>query len=280
MEELDDIDKELLAAAESVRKASQLAQKEIYDAVRAKVDRLDTIGGKFDSKSNPNKVLSDIEASFGKILKKDYEPSIFDYLQSIFNATAKVDLLHKKRNNVGVRKGLFEEAKDILTNRVTDSMLPIGNTFTAEYTQSIKNLIYLKAKTGATIQDMRDSIRAWNKGDFTTANNPTQRPVPSLDGYINQLSRDVAFQHNGTVNQMIAEEYELNGFEYSGSIISSTRPLCAHLVKLDRPILFSELPALLVKYPEGVIKGTNAKNFATYRGGWACRHRVFPVRIE
>ncbi len=278
--ELSDIEKELEAATQDIKKASGAAQKKIFAAVKTHVQQLDTIGGRYDRKQNPVKKLAQIEKSINDILNTGYAPSVFDYLNQVYNTTGKVSLIHKRRNGISVDKKLFESAKVDLEQKLSQSMFPDGDTFRESYIQPIKNLVYLKARSGATIADMTKFLSEWNDGNLSTANNVIQQAVPSLDSYATQLARDTAFQHNGHVQQLIADEYDLNAYEYVGGIIDGSRPLCIYLVRLGRPVLKKELPALLKKYPQGVIKGTTAENFGIYRGGRGCRHQAMPVRVD
>ena len=107
--------------------------------------------------------------------------------------------------------------------------------------------------------------------------------------YIGQIVRDSFFQFDGTVNNMVAERYELNGFRYVGSIVKDSRGQCRRWVeigKIPRKALSKEIAwakrsgEYKGKKKSGMNGATNEKNFATYRGGYNCRHRAIPVRMS
>lgn len=65
-------------------------------------------------------------------------------------------------------------------------------------------------------------------------------------------------------------------FQYVGSNMQETRPFCLEMTE-KRWIHRSEIPEIAAQDWEGKIPGTNAENFRIYRGGYGCRHHIYPV---
>jgi hypothetical protein len=128
--------------------------------------------------------------------------------------------------------------------------------------------------TGISIKDSQRILNNWNKGE-TVGN---VRPVINLQRYATQIARDSSYQYHGAINEVIAQEYKLDSFIYTGDLIRDSRPLCQHLVRLRRTIKLDEMPALIKKYPQGLYPNTSKKNFIQLRGGYNCRHSAFAVK--
>lgn len=99
-----------------------------------------------------------------------------------------------------------------------------------------------------------------------------------MQAYAGHIASDSLFQYNGTIQKIIADEYSLTKGLYIGDIIKDSRPACKYLVGLKRKIDITEIPDVLIKYPDGIIEGTTMKNFPVYRCGWRCRHTWMPVK--
>jgi hypothetical protein len=117
-----------------------------------------------------------------------------------------------------------------------------------------------------------------------------------LEHHTQQYARDILFQANGALNNAIAESINANAYRYVGSIkpgvykklktggrsktlTGESRPQCKRWVKMEI-IKLSELQAEInwaFSNGSGMINGTNTQNFTTYRGGWNCRHSVYPI---
>jgi len=87
--------------------------------------------------------------------------------------------------------------------------------------------------------------------------------------------------------QRFADEYGVNEWRYTGTLINDSRPFCVHCVRdLGGKIPDKELDPLLKRYladpklRQGMRPGTNRKNFGSKRGGLRCRHRAIPVYLS
>lgn len=280
-DDLENIDKVLSKAESTFEEVAAASQKDIYNAILKTVANINTVDGAIDRMQNPTKHIAGIQKIIDSRLKGDYTKGVSRYFDTVIGTGDEMISMHENYNGLGgdeKEKTRLEQIRKVARNdleqKLTDTLLPDGDTFRQSYSQPIKNLVFQKIRQGASMTNLQKSLEDWNAGNAPIAG------VKPLQSYTTQIARDASFQHNGQINQIISDEFELNAWEYSGGIIASSRPLCVHLVKMDRPVLKTELPALLKRYPDGLIKGTNAENFGIYRGGYACRHQAFPVRVN
>lgn len=280
-DDLENIDKVLAKAESSFEQIAAASQKDIYQAILKAVSNINTVDGGFDKLQNPTKHIAAIQKIIDSKLKGDYTKGVSRYFDTVIGTGEETIGLHENHNGLGANKKeqdrldqIRKVARADLETKLADTLLPQGDTFRQSYSQPIKNLVFQKIRQGASLSQLQKNLEDWNGGNAPIAG------IKPLQSYTTQIARDASFQHNGQINQIISDEFELNAWEYSGGLIASSRPLCVHLVEMDRPVLKTELPALLKKYPEGLIKGTNAENFGIYRGGNNCRHLAFGVRVE
>lgn len=233
--------------------------------------------GKFVSGQKYSDEINKIEKGMNKILEgKKYTGAIEQYLNELDDIQDANVKLQKKYNDLEVevsklspaRKFVYEQANHYLTGKGLDE----------QYVQPIKYLLMQQVTSGASITESKKMIHKWATGELTDGELTMGRQTPNLQKYSTQIARDTSFQFNGVINQIIAEEYDLDKFIYVGNLVKDSRPLCKHLVDLDRPIDFDELPPLIKKYPTGLYKGTTKDNFVVYRGGYNCRHTVVPIK--
>lgn len=96
-----------------------------------------------------------------------------------------------------------------------------------------------------------------------------------------QTSRDALGQYYGSINQQIADTFELDGIRYVGSLVNDSRDQCIRWV--DKKVIpIAELQAEInwaFKNGTGMIKDTTPSNFLQNRGGYNCRHTAIPVRL-
>lgn len=121
-----------------------------------------------------------------------------------------------------------------------------------------------------------------------------------LTDYVSLNAEDLIMQYRGTINLDVKEKYNPKFFNYVGSEIETSRPICSHIKdNLGTRISVDELEVVLnefcpngipsqerityetvngvkktAKKGSGMVKGTNVDNFEILRGGYRCRHEV------
>lgn len=156
----------------------------------------------------------------------------------------------------------------------------LNSAFASEIRQPIKTAIAYNIRAGATTSQTIEFL------DGLLLKKPGQE-YAKMARYTTQIVNDAILGYDGAIMQRFADEYGVNEWRYSGSLIKDSRPFCVHCVKtLNGKIPDKDLDKLLVEFQsnkaksQGMRPGTNRHNFASYRGGYRCRHRVFPVYIR
>ena len=98
---------------------------------------------------------------------------------------------------------------------------------------------------------------------------------PFLERYITQVTNDAVMTFNQEYLNTISEDLDVEYYIYSGTIIKDSRPFCVaragRLFTRDQVKSWGKLGQW-----QGKIPGTNEKTIFTYRGGYNCRHNIWP----
>lgn len=244
-------------------------QERIYELLLQRLNELDTLQGNLNPNQPIAQKIAAIQREMNAIIGNIYTPRITDYLATydivedtnIFLQQSYNELLIKKQLLIPARRAVYDQAEYFLTTALADA-----------YVQPAKYLLLQAVTNGISLKDAKSLLRNWNDGELTSGKLTSGRPTPRLQAYSGQIASDSIFQYNGTIQNIIKEEYKLTKGIYVGGIISDSRPGCKYLVGLKRKIDIDEIPAVLIKYPQGTIPGTTKKTFSIYRMGYRCRH--------
>lgn len=254
-------------------------QDEMTIMLQEQAVKFEITGGKYVRKQKIAARINTIEKKLNEILTSEkYTKSIVEYLDTFKTIEERNVAMQKTFNQVKVDTEQLSPARKFVLEQ-TEYYLQ-GAGLNENYVQPAKYLMMQQVTSGASIEDSKKMIDLWGKGKLSDGDSTMGRETPSLNQYGTQMARDTSYQYNGVVNKIIRDVYKLDGFIYVGNKVKHSRPLCVHLVDENREIMFSELPELLIKYPEGVIPGTTQDNFIVYRGGYGCRHLAMAVRIQ
>lgn len=262
-------------AVGKVESASTSAQEQIYKALLAQINKFEIIDGRFVVGQNYSARLAVITKQINDILVNVYKPSIREYLGHYATVDDITLSLHKSYNELLIdkqkltpaRRVVYDQAEYFLTDGLADA-----------YIQPAKYLLMQAVTTGITIKDAESALRNWNDGEAVSGKLTSGRQVHRLQAYSTQVARDSIFQYNGTIQNIISKEYDLEQFIYVGGQVKDSRTFCIHLVNLNRKIKLNEIPELVKKYPQGLYPQTNMKTFYQFRGGYNCLHQAFPVK--
>lgn len=257
-------------------------QAEISKMIQAQIQKFETKDGRFIASQDFQRRMLDIDGKFEKILSgKLYTHAIKDYLSSYSTIEETTINLHRDYNDLMVAVSKISPARKVAFEQAKSALYESG--IRSEYKQPVNHMLMVQVTTGGSISDMETLLSRWTDGDLSKGSiSPTGKPIPNLKQYAGQLASDASYGYAGTIQNIIQDEYGLDGINYVGDVIRDSRPLCVYLVNLKRNVSLEELSALLKRQElkPGRIPGTTVKNFCTYRGGYRCRHMAFPIRLE
>lgn len=103
--------------------------------------------------------------------------------------------------------------------------------------------------------------------------------APFLNRYIKQTTNDAVMTFNSEYIQTIAEDLDVEHYYYQGTLIADSRPFC--VARAGRYFTIDEVKAWPnLKGWQGRMAGTNSSTIFIYRGGYNCRHQLWPVSQE
>lgn len=103
--------------------------------------------------------------------------------------------------------------------------------------------------------------------------------APFLNRYIKQTTNDAVMTFNSEYIQTIAADLDVDHYYYQGTLIADSRPFCVS--RAGRYFTTDEVKAWPnLKGWQGRMAGTNSSTIFIYRGGYNCRHQLWPVSKE
>ncbi len=107
----------------------------------------------------------------------------------------------------------------------------------------------------------------------------TPEQAPFLNRYIKQTTNDAVMTFNSEYIQTISEDLGVEYYLYAGTLIEDSRPFCE--ARSGRYFTKEEVQKWAsLKNWQGRMAGTNSSTIFTYRGGYNCRHQLWPVAKE
>ena len=107
----------------------------------------------------------------------------------------------------------------------------------------------------------------------------TPEEAPFLNRYIKQTTNDSVMTFNSEYIQTISDDLGVEHYLYAGTLIADSRAFCE--ARAGRYFTKDEVQKWAsLKGWDGRMKGTNSTTIFVYRGGYNCRHQLWPVSLE
>jgi hypothetical protein len=249
-------------------------EKHIFKRVVDYTRKMGSTGGVLDfDENNVDQVNALNKTVLDAINSSDYPDKVKDYLRD-FDQIKKNNIdIHKSVNNLSgpeLEKLINPVQKQMVDQTVTGLT---GSGIDTDFIQPMKEGIMKNIVAGSTITELESFI------DGFIVSNPDR--LGRLTNYSQQIARDTLNQYDGQINSRIATEFGLNAGRYVGSLIDDSRAQCVRWVGKG-VLLFEDLETEINwanNNGSGMIPGTNPANFATYRGGYNCRHSFIPFKM-
>lgn len=249
-------------------------EKNIVDGVMKQVKKMNIKDGVilFDDKNIAmvnaiNKVIADA------IQESSYPKNVKNYISS-FDTIKEMNVdIHKDVNDLDPAE-IAEKLNNIQktnVNNVLDNL--VKNGMEQGFVEPVKQGIFKNIVGGMNLEEFQNYL------ETTILSDPLKQG--QFKRYVTQISRDALNQYDGQINQLIAQDLGLDAYRYVGSLIDDSRPQCRRWV--GKEILLKDELSNEITWAfnngSGMIPGTNTDNFATYRGGYSCRHSAIPFKM-
>lgn len=274
-------------AAANFDKAVETSEKKIFNEVVLLVKDLETTPkGNIKTSISNLKRVQKIRTQLSKIANnKEYLKAVADLVGS-FDKIYQQQLAFYAKKNQSTRSAEKKKLVQTIARENTIESLS-GAGLATNVLDQIDNMLVKAVTTGAKFTDLQDQLHTYLVTD--------SKSQGALAKYAKTYAVTALSQYAGQNNKLFTEDLGTEWFEYVGSEIETTRPLCNALIK-KRYIHKSEIPEILkghihieggedidveiypkTKLPYGMIEGTNSDNFQVNVGGWNCRHQLIPV---
>ena len=249
-------------------------QQVIFEAVKKHIAKMKTQDGKIVFDESNTDMVNEVDQIIANAIKRSkYPAAVSNYLSDWDTINDFNFKVHRDVNELSKKE--LEDLINPIQKQMTEQTLTglTGSGVNTNFIEPVRQGIFQNVVAGSSITDLEKYLTTYILGN------------PNVDGllsrYVKQVSRDALNQYDGQVNAKIAEDFGLDAFRYVGSLIDDSRPQCRRWVNM-RVIQKSDLESQInwsVSNGTGMIPGTNAENFAVYRGGYNCRHSAIPFKL-
>ena len=249
-------------------------ERKLFRRVKEQLNQMNKEGGKFTfDDSNVDLVNQLDQIMIDELQNSSYPGDVRDYLQNFDTVTDFQADLHSSLNQISPDE--LRNLVDPFKRQIVDDTLQglTGSGVATEFVEPVRQELFKNIVAGANSTDIEKALRVMIEGDASR--------LGGLQKYVGQVTRDSLNQYEGQVNAKIADQYNLDAFEYVGSLVEDSRSQCRHWVE-KRVLTLEELPQLITNAyttGQGMIPGTTAQNFAVFRGGYNCRHSAIPFKM-
>ena len=213
-------------------------------------------------------------------LKKDISDTIVNnslYQAQVAEVVAGFDQLAKLSNDyisiiIDDFKPKTELYKAILeTNIATTKDALLGAGIRNNFGTAIQEVLKDNIAGIGTRSELNKTLRKFIEG--------TDTEKAFLERYIKQTTNDSVMTFNAEYIQTIADDLDVEYYLYQGTLIQDSRPFC--VARSGRFFTKEEVQAWPnLKGWQGRMAGTNSSTIFIYRGGYNCRHQLWPVAKE
>ena len=174
--------------------------------------------------------------------------------------------------SIGSFKPKTELYKAILeANIATTKDALLGGGIRNNFSTAIQEVLKDNISGIGTRSELNKTLRKFIEG--------TEEEAPFLNRYIKQTTNDAIMTFNSEYIQTISDDLGVEYYLYSGTIIADTRDFCQ--ARSGRYFTKDEVKDWAgLKNWDGRMKGTNSSTIFIYRGGYNCRHQLWPVAKE
>jgi hypothetical protein len=268
---------------ELIKKIQQLQlaiEKRMDDALPKVFDKLSN--QVIDLASNLSLDAKDRAKSLKEMikLKKDIADTIVmnaPYQMQVSEVIKGFEMLAKLSNEymtiaIGDFKPKTELYKAILeTNIATTKDALLGAGIRENFGTAIQEVLKDNIAGIGSRSQLNETLRKFIEG--------TDTEKAYLNRYIKQTTNDSVMTFNSEYIQTIADDLDVEYYLYAGTLIADSRPFCQ--ARAGRYFTTDQVKAWPnLKGWNGRMAGTNSSTIFIYRGGYNCRHQLWPVAKE
>lgn len=264
-------------ASSKFESSVQAIELALANEIRKLFKNVDVTGGKISSNKKSLEFLAGLEKRIMTALKESgYNSRVSELLKNFDKIKENTIKIQSVANGINIADASLTGIQKLEVQNTIDKLL--GSGVNGQFVAPMRQALYRNIALGGSIADAEKIIEDYiiSKGNNKSI----------LNRYIGQVARDSISQFDGMIQGVIGTELGLNDYLYAGSIIKDSRCQCVYWVEkriLPREELIDEINTALNKGSlggcrcSGMIPGTSIDTFATFRGGYNCRHRAIKI---
>jgi hypothetical protein len=259
-------------------------EKGLTSSILKKLERFEMANGRLSTRSNTN---TELLAKTQSIIKRSLnETKYYDAIKGYLSNFDEIAALNQQAAQIiagrSIQASTVNALKKIEIDRIATNLVkPQG--VQANIVDDIQRLLFRHVTTGIAYEDAKVEIVNLIQG--------VDGRQGLVERYSGQIARDSINRYNGSINNVMQAEFELDGFRYVGSLIETSRNACELLVEgtgvmadymREGAYRISDLPEIIEKLKgmSGWNPETTPTNFFELRGGFNCRHEAIPIKLS
>lgn len=255
-----------------VKSVSEI-EEEIFVLVKKILRQFDIKDGQIVPDDRARLILSTLNKEIRKIINKvAVEDEVSAFIDDFDLIDKNIKAVQQQLNGIEVPKSIFNAQRQWAIDATLHSL--VESNINLKFVQPVKQLLYSRVAFGGSVVDAERQLRRIVLGD--------QKHYGVLKSWIGQIARDTINEYQGTINQQIKVQYELNAVRYIGGLVEDSRPQCVRWVKKLGGVITDEQMEAEIRWAyakgTGMKPDTTPENFCQKRGGYNCRHDAIPVR--
>jgi hypothetical protein len=284
VEIMDQINSVIDDAIINMNKIIPAAQNQIFDEIQNLARELDYKNNRIAVSAKNIRIISAISKKLRRvILSSDYGNQAKEFLKAFNTVTV---LQTQYMGEVTKAFSFGPVLQNIKYQAIADTAYSLTQEgLNTNVVNVLRGILQRNVTTGGTFKQLLEQAKA--------ATLDTDAGQGILIRYVKGVTVDALNQYSRNYLQVATGSAGLTWFQYTGSLIQTSRDFCIAMVK-KRFFNLKEIPDLLkgdfkefidingkinpkTNLPEGMIEGTNEANFLTNLGGYGCGHRGVPV---
>mgnify|MGYP006268599555 CR=1 FL=1 len=261
LENLELVPEEFLAAVSK-------ANKKVFDAVIKILSELEVKDGIILSNvSNLQKIELIAQTIRDVLLEGDYIEAVKDYTRT-FESHGQI-VLNTFDKSAKLSENEFYQS---LIKQTQSNVLELFDSSAIEYelVSPIKDLLTISVSSNLRFSDAVNQIRDFIEG--------SEEIDGALSKYASTYARDAFAMFDRNFSQVVNQEYDVQYWEYAGSMVQGTRDFCKQ--RVGKAYTREEIESWASLKWQGKNENTTRQNIFTYLGGYNCMHTLIPISKE
>lgn len=198
----------------------------------------------------------------------DYKGNVSQFLKNFKDMGKLMEEFHKS-NGIDVKAAKIGSTQELVVNEVINRYSENG--LNPGFVQPLRELLFENVAGGLNKKEAMQKLR-----DFVESG---QDKTGKLHRYIEQTAQQSVDSYTGAVNVKIMQNYKINTYIMSGSLIATSSNQCRYSIeKLGGVIDRKDWPKIkAIAEKDGLIEGTTFDNLPINKLHWGCRHEFTPV---